>query len=75
MNRHSRDPEDRPRRGSRDSANSQDRYVDERAERNRGYRDRDGPPPRDGRDYGRDRRTRSRSPDRRDRGQHNIYRR
>lgn len=80
--RRSRDPDERPhdgRRGSRDSGQSRDGY-DDRADRSRGYRD-----PRDrvgdSRSFGRDRRdgrTRSRSPDRRDRQRdrdRDIYRR
>lgn len=72
--RRSREPDDRPRRGSRDSGNSRDGLPDER---NRAYRDRPG----DSRNFGRDRRdgrTRSRSPERRDRNRDrdgDIYRR
>ncbi|KAL5121600.1 serine/threonine protein kinase, CMGC, CDC2/CDK subfamily [Pleosporales sp. CAS-2024a] len=76
--RRSREPDDRQRRGSRDSGNSRDGPPDERRDRGGGYRDRPG----DARTFGRDRRdgrTRSRSPDRRERGRENrnddIYRR
>ncbi|EUC33907.1 hypothetical protein COCVIDRAFT_39982 [Bipolaris victoriae FI3] len=68
--RRSREPDDRPRRGSRDSGNSREGYTDDRADRGRAYRDRD----RDHRGGNRgnfvqerrDGRTRSRSPERRD---------
>ncbi|KAI8940867.1 hypothetical protein NX059_002128 [Plenodomus lindquistii] len=80
--RRSREPDERQRRGSRDSGNSREGYTDERPDRNRGYRDRDRDRerPNDGRNFGRDRRdhrTRSRSPERRDRNRDNndIYRR
>ncbi|KAF9733682.1 hypothetical protein PMIN06_006523 [Paraphaeosphaeria minitans] len=82
--RRSRDPDDRTtgrdgRRGSRDSGHSRDGFADDRADRGRDYRDRD----RGGasRNFGRDRRdgkTRSRSPERRDRARErdrDIYRR
>ncbi|EOA89510.1 serine/threonine protein kinase [Exserohilum turcicum] len=62
--RRSREPDDRPRRGSRDSGNSREGYTDDRADRNRAYRDRNN-----NRNFAqerRDGRTRSRSPERRD---------
>lgn len=78
--RRSREPDERPRRGSRDSGNSKDGPPDDR---NRAYRDRDRDRdrPGDSRNFGRDRRdgrTRSRSPERRDRNRDrdgDIYRR
>jgi serine/threonine-protein kinase BUR1 len=83
--RRSREPDDRQRRGSRDSGNSRDGPPDDRpTDRNRAYRDRDRDRDRQGdsRNFGRDRRegrTRSRSPERRDRNRDNrnddIYRR
>ena len=75
-----REPDDRPRdgrRGSRDSPHSRDGVPDDRSDRGRGFRDRTG----DSRNFGRDRRdgrTRSRSPDRRDRARErdrDVYRR
>lgn len=72
--RRSREPDDRPRRGSRDSGNSREGPPDDR---NRAYRDRPG----DSRNFCQDRRdgrTRSRSPERRDRNRDrdgDIYRR
>ncbi|KAF2654768.1 Pkinase-domain-containing protein [Lophiostoma macrostomum CBS 122681] len=69
--RRSRDPDDRPREGrrnSQDSGHSRDSHRDDRNDR-RGYRDRDRERPADSRNFGRERRdgrTRSRSPDRRD---------
>lgn len=77
--RRSREPDDRPRRGSRDSGNSREGHGEDRADRGRSYRDRD----RQGetRNFGRERRegrTRSRSPERRDRNRDrdgDIYRR
>ncbi|KAF2012594.1 Pkinase-domain-containing protein [Aaosphaeria arxii CBS 175.79] len=80
--RRSRGPDERPgdgRRGSRDSGNSRDGFINDRPDHNRGYggRDRAG----DSRNFGRERRdgrTRSRSPDRRDRNRdrdRDIYRR
>ncbi|KAH5027812.1 hypothetical protein HBI74_112680 [Parastagonospora nodorum] len=86
--RRSREPDDRQRRGSRDSGNSRDGPpADERRDRDRGggggggYRDRDRERG-DSRNFGRERRdakTRSRSPERRDRNRDNrnddIYRR
>ncbi|KAH7386700.1 kinase-like domain-containing protein [Phaeosphaeria sp. MPI-PUGE-AT-0046c] len=80
----SREPDERPRRGSRDSGTSRDGPSDDRQDRNRGYRDRDRDRdrPGDSRSFGRERRdgrTRSRSPERRDRNRDNrnddIYRR
>lgn len=79
--RRSREPDDRSRRGSRDSGNSQNGHVEERPDRNRAYRDRDSQRDRpDARNFARDRRdgrTRSRSPERRERNRDNndIYRR
>ncbi|KAF2854440.1 Pkinase-domain-containing protein [Plenodomus tracheiphilus IPT5] len=80
--RRSREPDDRQRRGSRDSGNSREGYTDDRSDRNRAYRDRDRDRerPGDARNFGRERRdgrTRSRSPERRDRNRDNndIYRR
>lgn len=77
--RRSREPDDRQRRGSRDSGNSREGPMDERQDRGRNYRDRDrlGEPRNFGRER-RDGRTRSRSPERRDRNRDNrddIYRR
>jgi len=68
--RRSREPDERPRRGSRDSGHSRDGPPEDRSDRGRpgGYRDRPGGG--DGRNFARDRRdgrTRSRSPERRDR--------
>lgn len=80
----SREPDDRQRRGSRDSGNSREGHPDDRRDRGGGYRDRDRDRERpvDSRNFGRDRRdgrTRSRSPERRDRNRDNrnddIYRR
>ncbi|KAH8733162.1 kinase-like domain-containing protein [Phaeosphaeriaceae sp. PMI808] len=75
----SREPDERQRRGSRDSGNSKEGFPDNR---NRAYRDRDRDRPGDSRNFGRDRRdgrTRSRSPERRDRNRDarndDIYRR
>ncbi|KAH7348104.1 kinase-like domain-containing protein [Pyrenochaeta sp. MPI-SDFR-AT-0127] len=81
--RRSREPDDRPRRGSRDSGNSRDGHPDDRSDRGRAYRDRDRERDRagDSRNFARDRRdgrTRSRSPERRDRNRdrdNDIYRR
>jgi serine/threonine-protein kinase BUR1 len=80
--RRSREPDERQRRGSRDSGNSREGPPDDRSDRNRAYRDRERDRPGDSRNFGRDRRdgrTRSRSPERRDRNRDNrnddIYRR
>lgn len=81
--RRSREPDDRARRGSRDSGNSREGHTDDRSDRNRAYRDRDRERDRlgDSRSFGKDRRdgrTRSRSPERRDRNRDrdgDIYRR
>ncbi len=81
--RRSREPDERPRRGSRDSGNSRDGHPDDRSDRSRAYRDRDRERERggDSRSFARDRRdgrTRSRSPERRDRNRDrdgDIYRR
>ncbi|KAH7087786.1 kinase-like domain-containing protein [Paraphoma chrysanthemicola] len=76
--RRSREPDDRQRRGSRDSGNSREGHGDDRSDRARSYRERPG----DSRSFARERRdgrTRSRSPERRDRNRDNrnddIYRR
>lgn len=78
--RRSREPDDRPRRGSRDSGNSREGPTEDRPDRGRGYRDRERGG--DSRNFARERRdgrTRSRSPERRDRNRDNrnddIYRR
>jgi serine/threonine-protein kinase BUR1 len=75
----SRDADDRPRegrRGSRDSGQSRDKYEDDRSDRSRSYRERDARTFGQGR---RDGRTRSRSPERRDRNRdrdrNDVYRR
>ncbi|KAF2823811.1 Pkinase-domain-containing protein [Ophiobolus disseminans] len=80
--RRSREPDDRQRRGSRDSGNSREGHHEDRPDRNRAYRDRDRERPGESRNFGRDRRdgrTRSRSPERRDRNRDtrsdDIYRR
>ncbi|CBY01139.1 similar to serine/threonine-protein kinase bur1 [Plenodomus lingam JN3] len=80
--RRSREPDDRQRHGSRDSGNSREGYTDDRPERSRAYRDRERDRERvgEGRNFGKERRdgrTRSRSPERRDRNRDNndIYRR
>ncbi|KAH9872642.1 hypothetical protein J1614_005035 [Plenodomus biglobosus] len=80
--RRSREPDERQRHGSRDSGNSREGYTDDRSDRSRAYRDRDWDRERvgEGRNFGKERRdgrTRSRSPERRDRNRDNndIYRR
>jgi serine/threonine-protein kinase BUR1 len=80
--RRSREPDERQRRGSRDSGNSREGPPDDRSDRSRAYRDRERERPNDSRNFARDRRdgrTRSRSPERRDRNRDDrnddIYRR
>jgi serine/threonine-protein kinase BUR1 len=80
--RRSREPDERQRRGSRDSGNSREGLPEDRSDRGRAYRDRERDRPGDSRNFAKDRRdgrTRSRSPERRDRNRDNrnddIYRR